>query len=42
MLPDKKLAKAELYKIIQSGGFLGKTLGNLDKESIIRPWCPIG
>ena len=34
-----KLSKAQLTKIIQSGGFLGKTLGNmtsnLDKKALV-------
>ena len=38
-----KLSKAQLTKIIQSGGFLGKTLGNmmsnLDKKSTTKPCC---
>ena len=29
MLPDIKLSKSQLAKIIQSTGFLGKTLGNI-------------
>ena len=39
MLTDKKRNKAQLSKIIQSGGFLGKTLGNMmsysDKKAYI-------
>ena len=30
-----KLSKAQLSKIIKSGGFLGKTLGNLSKKVIL-------
>ena len=29
LLTDIKLGKVQLSKIIQSGGFLGKTLGNM-------------
>ena len=29
MSKDVKLGKAQLFKIIQSGGFLGKALGNV-------------
>ena len=41
MLTDIKLSKSQLAKIIQSGGFLGKTLGNimsnLGKKNTNRP-----
>ena len=37
MSTDIKLSKAQLSKIIQSGGLIGKTFGNLGKKSIIRP-----
>ena len=29
---EKKLSKAQIYKIIQSGGSFGSSLGNLDKK----------
>ena len=32
MSPDKKLSKAQLSKMIQSGGFLDKTLDNVSKR----------
>ena len=42
MSTDIKLSRAELSKIIQSGGFLGKTICNLDKKRFIRPCCSFG
>ena len=42
MATDMKLIKAEISKMIQSGGFLSKALGKLGKESIARPCCPFG
>ena len=42
MSTDIKLSKAELSKIIQSGGFLGKTFCNLGKKRFIRPCCSFG
>ena len=35
-------SKSKLAKIIQSGEFLGKTLGNLGKKNIIRLCCSFG
>ena len=46
MSSDIKLSKSLLSKIIQSGGFLGKTLGsvkgNLGKKATNRPRCSFG
>ena len=48
MSTDIKLSKAQIYKIIQSGGFLGKILGSLLKtglpllKSVIRPLGLLG
>ena len=45
---DIKLSKAEISKIIQSGGFVGKTLGPLLKtelpllKSVIKPLVFLG
>ena len=39
MSADIKFSIAQLLKIIQSGGFLGKMVGNLDKKSAIRFCC---
>ena len=45
MSTDIKLSKAQLSKIIQSGGFLGKTLGimmgNLGKKALIDLAVPL-
>ena len=32
MSTDIKLSKAQIFKMIQSGRFLGNMLGNLDKK----------
>ena len=45
MLTDIRLSKAQISKIIQSGGFLGKIIGPLLKtgwsllKSVIKPLC---
>ena len=39
MSTDVRLSKAQISKIIQAGGFLGKRLGKLGKKSIVRPSC---
>ena len=36
MLTGIKISKSQLSKINKSGGFLGKTLGNLRKEVLIE------
>ena len=42
MLTDVKVSKSRLVQIIQSGGFLGKTLGNLDKKVLLDLAVPLG
>ena len=37
MSTDKKLSKAHIFKIIQSGGSVGSWLGNSRKKSTNRP-----
>ena len=45
MSTDLKLSKAQISKIIQSGGFLGRLLGPLLKtglpliKNVIKPWA---
>ena len=45
MSTDLKLSKAQINKIIQSGGFLGRLLGPLLKtglpliKNVIKPWA---
>ena len=41
MLTDIKLSKAQLSKIIQSGGFLGKTLDNLGTKALLDLAFPL-
>ena len=36
-----RLSKAQISKIIQSGGFLGKTLGKLGKEVLLGLAVPL-
>ena len=46
ILTDIKISKAQLSKIIQSGGFLGNKVGNvigsLDKKAVIDLAVPLG
>ena len=42
MSTNVKLCKTQLPKIFQSGDFLGKTLVNLGKNSIVRLCCLFG
>ena len=41
MSMDVKLSKSQLGKIIQSEGFLGKTLGNLGKKVLLDLAAPL-
>ena len=41
MSMDVKLSKSQLEKIIQSEGFLGKTLGNLSKKVLLDLVAPL-
>ena len=47
MSPDLKLSKAQISKIIQSGGFLGRLLGPLLKtglpliKNVIKPLAKV-
>ena len=41
MSTDIKLCKAQLAKIIQSGEFIGKTLGNLGKKALLDFAVPL-
>ena len=41
MSKDIKLSKSQLAKIIQSGGFLGKMLGNLGKKVLLDLAVPL-
>ena len=40
MLTNIKLSKAQFPKIIQSGGNLGRTLGNLGKKALLELAVP--
>ena len=40
-MTDIKLSKAQLSKIIRSGGFLGKTLGNLITNVLLDLTAPL-
>ena len=42
MSADIRLSKAQISKITQSGGILGKTLGKTRQKSIVRPCCSYG
>ena len=42
MSTEIRPSRAQISKIIQSGGFLGKTLGKLGKKSIVRLCCFFG
>ena len=41
MSTDKKFSKAQLPKMIQSGGFLRNMLGNLGKKSLANVAMPL-
>ena len=41
MSTDIKLIKAQLSKIIRSGGFLGNMIGMLDKKALMNLFVPL-
>ena len=41
MSADIKISQAQLAKIVQSGGFLSKTLGNLGKSVLLDLAVPL-
>ena len=41
MSTDIRLSKVQIFKIIQSGGFLGKTLGKIGKKVLLYLAVPL-